>query len=1206
MAGQTSLRLAATHTTMFLFSLAVGCLVTTGSTCAQNPAGSSVDCKVRVAWSGQQASHWQIRVSLLDESPASKISRVTNRCDNSAATGAYHLSQNSRTLTVAPREVLTDGEFDLKLNCSADATLQVQVVSLPRFTKALEPTNNHWQLKTDRLAITEILSGKPITVEPVAGADQVTAKATITRVASDALRLSGFHDPPLYDSSERVQFTAHVNALTQKSSAELMLAYEIREAVSGKVVASHESPIRTNVAGNADPVSVDVACPSRPGVYQVRCFIREANEKAFLLLSRKGELLVSRDQPLIVLAESTSDSEPWSQVGLIQPGKNSDWQISNWLPGTSKKILRRIDLYHAQEFEKSKFQGQSLVRLRPSRSYSTPVPSNTAHLPHKVTLRFKTASQSSVRVEVSHNEKFNQISRSFTLVGEDQAIDASDWMTQTFVHYPSGDDDFLRVTNTHPSADFELESITVEAGPSALAQRENDAVKPVRTAVLSLPNHEWVHSLSSDFNLDDAFGQVSVDAFRFHVAAQRVCDYANASGYTAIKIPALQGARAWFETNTFLPNRKSSELDQHALVVLAKICELNEIKLFVGINPQVQLTSPEAILFVGETPTAFFRKRGLRQTLYNLRHPVIQKSLQEMTRDIESQLSSQPSFAGLVLQCSSRNHLAPLDVQDLTPELLADFAVAAGRQAEPLASVANWARTEGSAAVRNWMRLQSDQIYQRIVERSNKQTLFLIEQSGVDLSATSNGRNPTIQDKRRVSNHQISHVNRAALHAEPTERQAVAVAVGGRFDQGSHGYPSRLQLTGAELSDVTIGLNPEVLMVEDPSSAFELSSDVQSKLMNFTAMPSKGFVELPNAGDTEKTVRVRFVRRDNVGVLSIVNLAPWTSDVRIECTEALAWTPLGGLPSEATWSVDGAIILAKLPANKTLTFSTKSNMGGMPIAQWQSQISGGAAAAKEVKDKVTKVVERIGLLSDPLSYQQLSNGSFEKNGGVGIVGWMHTQHPQGAVIVVQNESTDGNSSVLLSNSNLQTGRAWLVSENIPTPSSGRLAVSLACRGDNQADKEPLQLRVSIEGIRDGQSFRHSRQLEIPRNGQWQPRKIVLELAELNRDQVPSVRLTLDSLSEGKTWIDDVRIHDWFATSSERDVLQNDTFLAVKGIQHGDLTRAARLLHNYWAGFLVRLNEPSVKVPDRKVSENEKSAMGVGDRIKGWIPQPLRF
>ena len=118
--------------------------------------------------------------------------------------------------------------------------------------------------------------------------------------------------------------------------------------------------------------------------------------------------------------------------------------------------------------------------------------------------------------------------------------------------------------------------------------------------------------------------------------------------------------------------------------------------------------------------------------------------------------------------------------------------------------------------------------------------------------------------------------------------------------------------------------------------------------------------------------------------------------------------------------------------------------------------------------------------------------------------------------------------------------------------------------------------------------------------------MVLEADGIEQKAVQSVRLTIDSLSGGRVWIDDVQLHDQFPTAKERAVLQSQAFLAVQGLQRGNLTPSARLLNNYWARHLLTLGPSKKPKPVIDAVEHTDETPGVAERIRSWLPQPLRF
>jgi hypothetical protein len=225
---------------------------------------------------------------------------------------------------------------------------------------------------------------------------------------------------------------------------------------------------------------------------------------------------------------------------------------------------------------------------------------------------------------------------------------------------------------------------------------------------------------------------------------------------------------------------------------------------------------------------------------------------------------------------------------------------------------------------------------------------------------------------------------------------------------------------------------------------------------------------------------------------------------------------------------------------------------------------------------------------------------------MGLVGWLHAQHPPGCVRIDDQEFAEGKHSVVLTTDPATTTRTWIVSETIEPPTSGRLAVSLACRGEVTEGDAGHRLRVSIEATRDREQIRYTNEFDVPGNGQWGSRDIVLEADGIDVPHVDSLRLTIDSLSGGRVWIDDVRLHDQFPTTKERAELQSQAFLAAQGLQRGNLTPSGRLLHNHWARHLLQLGPAPQVEQAPEPAKPAEPAPGVAERIRSWLPQPLRF
>jgi hypothetical protein len=188
----------------------------------------------------------------------------------------------------------------------------------------------------------------------------------------------------------------------------------------------------------------------------------------------------------------------------------------------------------------------------------------------------------------------------------------------------------------------------------------------------------------------------------------------------------------------------------------------------------------------------------------------------------------------------------------------------------------------------------------------------------------------------------------------------------------------------------------------------------------------------------------------------------------------------------------------------------------------------------------------------------------------------------------------------------------LISKNIATPIAGRVAISMAVRGyreprtntanlrgaatplanptvgktslalsdssgpsslsgqnGGEGPAKTLTLRVALEGSLDGQPCRNWREVEVPVDGKWQDSTVVLEWLNIDVERTRDLRVTIDNLSDGIIWVDEIFVTDWFASRSERAELQSLAYLAVQGLQRDDVKAPAQLLNHFWAQQLLQ-------------------------------------
>jgi hypothetical protein len=538
------------------------------------------------------------------------------------------------------------------------------------------------------------------------------------------------------------------------------------------------------------------------------------------------------------------------------------------------------------------------------------------------------------------------------------------------------------------------------------------------------------------------------------------------------------------------------------------------------------------------------------------------------------------------------------------------------------------AAQQDKSALATWVRDETRRAYDRLGQSTANQSLVMIMQNRLEFRNEDSefnvqpfaqhwrgdGANIVLAEsfrygrgdvlaKQSLLREQLSSVTGT------TQRPINAAILGNEFAADSDNLLLVRDRMTADISHVIDRIDPSMLVIEWPAVAGRLDGELHQMLRSLAAMPAKNMRRIEPADPASQTVHVRSGTKDGYSYVSMISLVPWTSEVHFQTSLPVDWVPAGETNSQTSVSIrqiSGTRASVVVPAGQLIVLQSKTPVSNAAIKPWSSRVSGGAAALETIKQKVTLVVERIGTLSDFDSYDALTNGGFERAGGMGLVGWLQAQHPPGCVRIDDKEFVEGKNSVLLTTDPAAANRTWIVSETIDPPPSGRLAVSLACRGELKEGDSVHRLRVSIEAIRNEKPIRYTNEYDVPRNGKWGSREVVLEADGIEGASVDSIRLTIDSLSGGRVWIDDVRLHDQFPTAKERAELQSQAFLAVQGLQRGNLTPSGRLLHNHWARRLLALGPAQ---QSKQVIEKVKTPVetpGVADRIRSWLPRPLRF
>ncbi|WP_146513670.1 hypothetical protein [Rubripirellula amarantea] len=1073
----------------------------------------------------------------------------------------------------------------------------------------------------------------------------------------------------MVDSGSPMPWICEVDPIPEFASEELTLRFSVIRVSHGHQVISGRRNVVLDVQGKSSSISLNDHAPTVPGVYEVRMELVHSQGKVWSRFRDAGVPIATLTQPMIILPTNDSatiatetnaisqsvrnatnairspfqssgsrsyQSSDWETIGVLRPSAAS-WAIGEWIPESATRLIPGVQKATG-ELKTMEHHGEKVSLLDSKSVFQAKLPVMTPGMPHRIHIRVPGNQHQQLRVDIgpggdqansiasaviqgisprkwlnSHQKEPETTPRSImprlpavtrlpgvtgimnrsteTMVADAlQDTAKQPWTIHTLIYYPLGKDQ-IWLTNLSEDDVAAFESIEVVAGPESLNLDSSSSAHEIVASeyagetfggnvVMHLRDRDWVENLTRDWKPNQDALQCDDQTIAVHrtwMAVDRLCQLAKLQGANAVAIAG--------ESKATLANQSKETL----------------LKLFK------QRSTPVFLRFdIGTVPGTVTSTTANAVSATSTANSDRVDEVSRQLRYWSLVESNEPVIAGIILSGEATlRSFAPL--------------------ASTLQSHPWYLEVPHQSAT---VELKSD------VHRRGGRLLVTFPDDPID----------TVHDSVALLSKDPAPV---AVHAANVSASGNSVIVDG--------------LSGDRLLTLVQQLSPTDLFVDaDPDYLF-VDQHLKDVCDNFRLM-AHGTTQLIEPSDpSERTARLRATIDGDHVLLKLANLAPW--DSRLILVGAASsheawqlWKSSDDLPvasSESTvnagpneWLVPARrsiILRAKIVDPQKIHQDLKSY-------RWSASINGGEDEIAVIKQKVTTVVERIGMLGNPPTYSGLHNGGFEVTGEMGLVGWMHAQHPPGCVSIDTVEHAMGKQSIRLTTeaSTLAT-RTWMVSETILPPRTGRLAVSIACRAeaitphdriageeaasDKTSDDHP-QLRVAIEGTKNGVPFRQSVDIEVPPTGVWQPRLIVLEALQLNNQQIDSLRLTIDSLSTGKIWIDDVALHDYFPTAKERSDLQNQAFLAVQGLQRGRLAPSAKLLHNHWAKVLLS-NQPPAKVSpstqsadlkrrnaievtplngelqnagesEKVVEENGSETPSVADRFRDWLPGPLRF
>ncbi|EMI19620.1 putative secreted protein [Rhodopirellula maiorica SM1] len=1232
--------------------------------------GEQLDLNLQLDWAAETAHRWNVEVEIIDSaarqsSENSTISELRNLCSDPATCGLMHRSDKETGWHFHSSLAMTSGAAAFRVHAAKTAEIVITINATPNdATPATEASDSAESPSTTqspspsvtRIPITQLLSDSQS-----ASTGDDGPRWTLQRTKDDSLRV--WIDPAdgvspsgmICEPNSEMSLYVRGNAADVPGDGDLRLHSSMIRVADNHVVATKTTPISLDADGNSEPILFQHTTPADAGVYEVRFELEHNQNPLWSRWRRHNAPLARANHVFTVLPKPTShhgeiDFDTWHTVSKIKPSEGSQWTVPTLFNTHNNPLIPSSLIKQDRTRTNTIDAGQKITIIPGGKTFESSLAKLRPDHPHYVTVRYPANRDIHVQIELTNDGAANVPSTHYVLLDEKRAADRyrddqNQWRSQSFLYYPHGNDQ-LRLTNLDVDQDAAIESIEIKVGPQnfAVNRPTAQAIPPSRSrmSTLNVQDFDWPDRLAGDEAQRLAKSDFSSTAISLHqlfVATERLQEYASVLGVNSICISANDGGKTLFPSSQFLPTPASRVAPDHKhqtqwLDLILSLMDRSDFQVVVGIHPTMTMRHVET----------HAKHQRIRAPLshYTLIDPVTQQALYAWIQELLQHTTAHSCFAGVAIPCSASHHTAAYDPAHPPSEaVLRQFAIAVGKPDATTSEVQHWIHQDKHASLQKWAIQSNRNFYTSVSHLLGSKLCLLTELSPTHLSSEAgislvDMTWPPVQsnlvpmtahphegwttlaqqiEDQQNADHYVAQLQpitgRVGLNI--TSHRFASVPPAGSANETAASTPPVVshatiidRSIAPHLSQLIDRLDPRVVMVDHISVGGSFPQNLRPVLLAYNAAPSRAMKEFGSPDATSQIVQVRWGMENQHLVLSLTNHAPWPCEVDVISKKPIRWNEVGQASDATRHTADMLKCTVPLNAGQLKVIRSEQPQSSEVLSTWVSRVHGDSQTIEKIKSDVTIVVERLGMLADSEPYAVLSNPGFEVVGGIGITGWMHAQYPEGAVRIDEHEAIEGERSLCLTTVNAMATKTWLVSETIPPPKTGRLAVSLAVRSEASEVTTPHRIRVSVEGTQAGSSFRHSEEVDVPRNGTWQPRKVLVEADKIDPMTMDSLRITIDSLSPGKLWIDDVHLHDFFPMNKERAELQSQAFLAVQGLQRGNLAPSARLLKNRWAQFL--LNDTRVRPTPVIKEETDEVAppTGVAERIKGWLPKPIRF
>ncbi|MCC9605411.1 family 10 glycosylhydrolase [Blastopirellula sp. JC732] len=391
---------------------------------------------------------------------------------------------------------------------------------------------------------------------------------------------------------------------------------------------------------------------------------------------------------------------------------------------------------------------------------------------------------------------------------------------------------------------------------------------------------------------------------------------------------------------------------------------------------------------------------------------------------------------------------------------------------------------------------------------------------------------------------------------------------------------------------------------------------VRDLLQTITALPRDRFDDIVwSKPSPVQPVVARRVVKNGTTYCYFANASPWpiTLNMTVRHAAAAAATPLGKAAVEnveltagdAAWSLT-------LPAYGLEAFAINS-----PATTFESAevlLPSAMLAAIDQSNKEFSLRLRSLRSVPPLTV--LKNPGFESpQQGEGLTGWTFNSAKDAKISLDTDNPPNGVNSLKMESSG---GVAWIRSEPIPRPATGRLFVRAQIRS-NRAQLSP-PLRISVDGDVNGEDYYQPLSLGAGPNPAVEPNWRIFEHGVYDLPaNLDDLKIGFDLMGAGDVSIDEVQVFDVGFSEGEKRELQKLRTLSDGKYHQGQFADCYRILDSYWVRFLQQRVpiapeltqqpkgvERTATLPDRPAPTTEPKEESRFEWLRKYTPRFPRF